>query len=183
MGFSWTAGCLVQACRYLTQELVGFQDFSQRPSCLKGSHPPTHLSIPSAQWASVPSWTLAAQHPILFDRRQRAHGRCQPRAGPGSGEELLLSTVQSHARLMCGDPGLCLCDRCFTCASECREGQVILLLPHRQYYLLIAAQTRWSVMWGLFWCVDCVSHTGNTDICFEWFELEIPAWKSGISLT
>lgn len=42
------------------QEPVGFQDFSQRlyPSCLKGSHPWTRLSMPSAQ--SVPSWALAA---------------------------------------------------------------------------------------------------------------------------
>lgn len=47
---------------------------------------------------------------------------------------------------------------------------------------VIPAQSRWSVVWGLFWCADCVSDTGNADICFEWFKLEITAGKSGISL-
>lgn len=138
VGFLLDSRLLVQARRYLAQEPVSFQDFSQSlcPSCLKGSHPPTHLSIPSAQWASVPSWTLAAQHPVLFPRRQRPHGHCQPRAGPGWGEKLLLSQNSEPCSAdVCWFSALPLW-KCFSCVSECRAGQVMLLLPHEEHHHL-----------------------------------------------
>jgi len=67
------AGCLVQAWRYLAQEPVGFQGFSQGLCCpvpgypsASCVHPATPWSIPPTQGPGTRSRALAAGCPVLF---------------------------------------------------------------------------------------------------------------------